>query len=132
MSLTKCENFCWAVRRLSEALREYAAHPDSTVMRDGVIHRFKFTFELGWKSLKEYMDEQGANALELSFPKQVLKTAYAAHLIDDRQIWLDMLAARNITSHIYDDAQASQVLVDIRDRFIALFVTLASFYTGLT
>ena len=27
--------------------------------------------------------------------------------------WLDMLASRNITSHVYDDAQAAQIVADI-------------------
>lgn len=127
MPLTKCENFRRAVRRLEEALTEYAANPSSSVLRDGVIQRFEFTFELGWKSLKEYMEDQGA-ASDLAFPKQVLKTAYAARLIDDEGPWLDMLSSRNVTSHIYDDAQAAQVLADVRDRFMAPLSALAAFY----
>lgn len=127
MPLMKCENFCRACTRLNEALEEYAATPESTVLRDGVIQRFEFTFELGWKSLKEYMEDQGAFG-ELQFPKGVLKAAYAAELISDADVWLDMLASRNITSHIYDDAQAAQVLEAIRDRYSVPFNTLKEFY----
>ncbi len=130
MPLMKCENFRRAFSRLEEALAEYAAAPGSTVLRDGVIQRFEFTFELAWKSLKEYMEDQGA-AGDLNFPKGVLKTAYAAGLISDESVWLDMLASRNITSHIYDDAQAAQVLASIRTRYMVPFSALASFYAGL-
>ena len=127
MPLMKCENFCRACTRLNEALNEYDAAPESSVLRDGVIQRFEFTFELGWKSLKEYMEDQGA-AGEFQFPKGVLKAAYAAELISDGDVWLDMLASRNITSHIYDDAQAAQVLEAIKDRYFDQLNALKEFY----
>ena len=125
--LQKCENFCRAVVRLSEALAEYAVTPGSTVIRDGVIQRFEFTFELAWKSLREYMEDQGA-AMDAVFSKQVFKAAYAAGLIHDEQVWLDMLASRNVTSHVYDDTQAAQVVSAIRDRYISPLTELAQFY----
>lgn len=127
MMLVKCENFCRAVTRLNEALAEYAAFPQSTVLRDGVIQRFEFTFELGWKSLKEYMEDQGVFG-ELQFPKGVLKAAYASGLISDPELWLDMLASRNITSHIYDDAQAAKVLEAIQSRYDKPLSALMAFY----
>ena len=96
MVRTKRDNYLRAVQRLGEALEEYAANPTDTV-RDGVIQRFEFTFDLAWKSLKEYMQDQGATT-PLQFPKQVLREAYAAELIDDERLWLDMLDARNSTS----------------------------------
>lgn len=126
MPLRKCENFCKAAARLGEALAECAASPESTVVRDGVIQRFEFTFELAWKSLKEYMEDQGAEHMQ--FPKQVFKKAYAAGLISGEEIWLDMLAARNVTSHIYDDAQAAQILAAVRDRYRQQFDELAVLY----
>lgn len=59
--LQRIENYCKAVERLREALSEFANNPNSTVIWDGVIHRFKFTFELAWKSLREYLEDQGAD-----------------------------------------------------------------------
>lgn len=129
--LMKCENFCRAFARLREAVAEYNAAPASTVLRDGVIQRFEFTFELAWKSMKEYMEDQGAASSDLPFPKAVLKAAFAAGLISDDAIWLDMLASRNITSHIYDDAQAAQVLDAIQDRYLAPLSALSDFYASL-
>lgn len=125
--LQKCENYCNAVVRLSEALDELTQHPDSTVVRDGVIQRFEFTFELAWKSLREYMEDQGAS-MDALFSKQVFKAAYAANIIHDSQVWLDMLASRNVTSHVYDDTQAARVVEAIRDRYINPLAQLAEFY----
>lgn len=125
--LQKCENYCNAVIRLAEALHEYEENPDSSVIRDGVIQRFEFTFELAWKSLKEYMEDQGAS-MDAVFSKQVFKAAYAAEIISDGQVWLDMLASRNITSHVYDDAQAAQVVNAIQGNYIEPLTKLAEFY----
>lgn len=130
MPLMKCENFRRAFSRLQEAVSEYNETPTSTVLRDGVIQRFEFTFELAWKSLKEYMEDQGASG-DLNFPKGVLKTAFASGLISDDAVWLDMLASRNITSHIYDDAQASQVLSSICKCYLSPLSKLSAFYATL-
>ena len=126
MVRTKRDNYLRAVQRLGEALEEYAANPTDTV-RDGVIQRFEFTFDLAWKSLKEYMQDQGATT-PLQFPKQVLREAYAAELIDDEGVWLDMLNARNQTSHIYDDHTAAVVMSGVQERYYKALRALASLY----
>ena len=124
MVRTKRDNYLRAVQRLGEALEEYAANPTDTV-RDGVIQRFEFTFDLAWKSLKEYMQDQGATT-PLQFPKQVLREAYAAELIDDESVWLDMLNARNQTSHIYDDHTAAVIAAKIQNAYLPELQKLAA------
>lgn len=125
--LQKCEHFCNAVERLAEALTEYAASPASTVIRDGVIQRFEFTFELAWKSLREYMEDQGAS-MEAVFSKQVFKAAYAAGLIHDERAWVNMLTARNLTSHVYDESTADTIARDICETYLPTLQALAELY----
>ena len=79
MKKTKRDNFVNAVQRLAEAVTDYHNIPNDTV-RDGMIQRFEFTFELGWKALKEYMLDAGMQNT-MQFPKQVLREAYAAALM---------------------------------------------------
>ncbi len=125
--LRKIINYRSAVRRLAEAVEQYSACPADTVVRDGVIQRFEFTFELAWKSMKEYMEDQGSTA-PLQFPKQVMKEAYAAGIINDETVWLDMLDSRNTTSHIYDDAQAAAVVAGVQTRYLSALLALDAFY----
>lgn len=120
---TKRDNFLSAVQRLADAVIDYQNIPNDTV-RDGMIQRFEFTFELGWKALKEYMIDAGMQST-MQFPKQVLREAYAAELIDSESVWLDMLNAHNMTSHIYDDHTAALVADKIQNVYLPALRDLA-------
>ena len=125
--MKKVANFLQAVQRLREAVEEHLNNPNNAVIRDGMIQRFEFTFELSWKAAKEYLLDQGV-ANELNFPKQVLKTAYGNQMINDESVWLDMLESRNRTSHIYDDRIAAKIARDISTRFLPVLEDLAEYF----
>lgn len=110
-----------AVARLEESIRDYDAVKLDSI-RDGVIQRFEFCTELAWKTLREYLLEQGYS--EVNSPKSVMKQAYADGLLDEEQAWIDLLNARNLTSHIYDEATANGVFQKIRDVYCPLFQEL--------
>jgi nucleotidyltransferase substrate binding protein (TIGR01987 family) len=54
-----------------------------------------------------------------AFPKQALSAAHALRVIDDEELWLAMLDARNLTNHTYKRDLADAIYLDIRDRFSA-------------
>lgn len=78
---------------------------------DATIQRFEFTFELAWKLLKDYFAEKG---IVLNYPKDILRQAYQAGLIENEELWLAMLHDRNMTSHTYDEKLADQIYANIR------------------
>lgn len=117
----KLIKFSDAISRLDEALDEYDKY-GITSSRDGVIQRFEFCTELAWKSTREYLLDQGY--AEINSPKSVMKQAYADGLIDNEQDWLELLNARNLTSHIYDDNTASNIFDSIKAKYNLLFKTL--------
>ena len=67
---------------------------------DATIQRFEFTIELFWKLLKSILESKG---VEVLYPKDILREAYAGYLIDHEEQWLQMLKDRNLTSHTYDE-----------------------------
>lgn len=117
----KYNKFKDAVSRLEESLQDYENSPISSI-RDGVIQRFEFCTELAWKSTREYLIDQGY--VDLNSPKSVMKQAYSDKLIDDEQVWLALLNARNFTAHIYDEATAEKVFSDIKDFYLEQFKKL--------
>ena len=79
---------------------------------DATIHRFKFVFDFCCRFLQRKMlDDYG---IEVNDPKPVLQQAYSLKIIDDEQIWLDMLYDRNMTSHTYKQALADQIYKNIK------------------
>ena len=91
-------------------------------IRDGVIQRFEFCVELAWKTLREYLLDQGYT--EINSPKSVMKQAFADGILDHEEGWLHLLDARNETSHIYDEATATTVFGDIRTVYDPLLKNL--------
>lgn len=91
-----------ALRRLDDAL----AQPPNEFVRDSAIQRFEFTFELFWKSLKNFSDAAGVRVFS---PKDGLRSAFQLGVISDDPRWLRMLDDRNLTSHTYNLATAETI-----------------------
>lgn len=78
---------------------------------DASIQRFEFTIELFWKLLRAILESKG---VEVQYPKDVLKEAYKGHLIDDENLWLQMLNDRNLTSYTYEEKLANRIYSNIK------------------
>lgn len=110
--------FTDAVARLREALDDYSKMPLDSI-RDGVIQRFEFCTELAWKTMREYLIDQGYT--ELNSPKAVVKQAFAFGMIQDQAAWIALLNDRNLTSHVYDESTAKLIFNRIEQQHLALF-----------
>ena len=125
--LQKIENYNSALAQLEQAVAIYQKSQQDALYRDGLIQRFEFTVELSWKSLKEYLEDQGF-VRAASSPRAVLKDAYAAGVIQDAERWNRILTARNITSHVYDEKTADGVAAQICNDFLPVLQALGRFY----
>lgn len=117
----KYSKLCEAVKRLNESINDYKNTPLSSI-RDGVIQRFEFCTELAWKTAREYLINQGY--VDINSPKSVMKQAYSDGLIKDEAGWLELLNARNITSHIYDEETAKEIFNNVKNKYCKLFEEL--------
>jgi nucleotidyltransferase substrate binding protein (TIGR01987 family) len=110
------ENYARAVALVEEALANGSAAL-SKLEREGLMQRFEYTVELGWKTMKDYMDHAGLR-LETLTPKAVVAAAWQARIIPDGQIWVDMLVHRNMLSHRYDEEAVNEVVKALEGRYL--------------
>ena len=78
------ENFEKAYLKLEMVIEHAALHEDD-IVKMALIQAFEFTFELAWKTLKDYMEEEG---FELSSPKSVIRQAFQSTYITDGAVWM--------------------------------------------
>ena len=105
---SKLENLVKQLKRAEKKFDEVLREKKTEIVRDSAIQRFEFTFELSWKTLKAYLEEN-KGARDLFFPKDTFKSAFKAGIIKDDPVWLDMVDTRNKTSHIYKESMAEEV-----------------------
>ena len=124
-------NFERAFILLRSALEETDIEGFSELEKEGVIQRFEYSFELAWKTLKDYLEYSGIVLNEIT-PRTVIKEAAAAGIFNsagiDPDIFLDMLVARNSLSHTYDFEKFKVVLQKTKLQFLEELEKLYQFF----
>lgn len=92
-----------------------SAEEERELLRDGVIQRFEFTYELSWKMMKRYLDVYGLEKADGLSNKELFRVAREQGLIDAPERWFHYLKMRNQTSYIYDRQKASEVFSAARE-----------------
>ncbi len=91
-------NFQKALSQLTEAIETNGVNPID-IIKEGIIQRFEFTHELAWKVLKDYLEYEGFQNITGS--RTATREAFNKGLIQNGQIWMDMIESRNLTVHTY-------------------------------
>ena len=98
-------------QNLSKAFQELdeAVHTpmDSKLAKAGLIQTFEFTFELAWKTLKDYCETEG---FDVPSPRVAIKQAFQSGYIHDAAPWLDALEKRNLLAHTYNETNANKAV----------------------
>ena len=135
----KNEDLRWQQRhrnfnRALTLLREFVEHEQgqdilshAPIVKEGIIHRFQFTFELAWKTLKDKMEYDGIK-LDKIAPKLIFKQAFQSKYINDVEIWLRMADDRNRMSHTYNYEAFDQVLANIRNEYFSRLDALNGYF----
>ena len=124
------ENFSKAFRDLSAdvALRE--SRELSRLEEKGLIQSLEMTHELAWNVLKDYLEAEGGTTGLLG-SKDTTREAFKRGLIEDGEVWMDMIKSRNLTSHVYDETTARKIAEDICVHFHARFAAMHERFLAL-
>ena len=93
-------------KKASAQLSEFIEKGDLNKFEvQGLIQCFEYTFELAWKTMKDYLEFEG---YEVKSPRSTIQTAFQNQLITEGHIWIDALEKRNLMAHTYDEEVAKQ------------------------
>jgi nucleotidyltransferase substrate binding protein (TIGR01987 family) len=114
-----------AIARLREGIALYEASPGQTIIRDGLIQRFEFTYELSHKMLKRALEAGTASPGQydqMAFADLIRSGNEQGLLLGDWPRWKRYRELRAKSSHSYDEAVALEVV-----QGIAAFLAEAAF-----
>lgn len=105
-----------AIDRLDEGVVRYRADTSDTQIRDGLIQRFEFTYEISHKMLKRYLEMASATPEQfdgMPFQDVIRSGNEQGLLLSDWPRWRTFRDMRSKTSHTYDEAKALEVVAEI-------------------
>jgi nucleotidyltransferase substrate binding protein (TIGR01987 family) len=117
--MKKYENFCASLENMKD-IYSYNEPYDSVVVT-GLVGLFEICFEQSWKMMKEILTEHGYSESATGSPRMILKTAYAAGMIKDEELWLKALQDRNNAAHAYNEVIALDIIADAKEKFYDMF-----------
>lgn len=86
----------------------------SEIEKMALIQAFEFTFELAWKTMKDYLEEEG---FQVDSPRSTIRQAFQSQYIDNAEVWMEALKKRNLTVHTYNTKVMEETVAFIRDHF---------------
>lgn len=105
-----------AIISFKKAIDEYNLDRSNEFVRDAVIQRFEYSYELATKMIARYLSLVSADPSsinELTFP-EIIRQAYTKGILKNSwDMWKTYRNDRNKTSHGYDEANAIEIANDV-------------------
>lgn len=117
--MKKMDNFLNCLDVLKQA--DFSLAAENEIYRTGIVGQFNLTFELAWKALQQVLRVHGVQEAETGSPREIFQLGYKVGFIEDSSVWLLMLKKRNLSVHLYNEAEIDELLILIRDKFIPAF-----------
>ncbi|HWQ77028.1 MAG TPA: nucleotidyltransferase substrate binding protein, partial [Syntrophomonas sp.] len=106
--LQRFDNYQKALNQLKEAVDLMKTRDLTNLEKQGMIQAFEYTHELAWKTLSDFLKSRGNT--EIYGSKDATREAFQLGLIEDGELWMKMIQSRNLTSHVYDENTAMEMI----------------------
>jgi nucleotidyltransferase substrate binding protein (TIGR01987 family) len=91
----------------------------TNLVKQGLIQGFEFTHELAWNVMKDYAAYQGNP--EIKGSRDAAREGFAMGLIENGEVWMEMIRSRNQSSHTYDENIANEIVRKITREYLTAF-----------
>jgi nucleotidyltransferase substrate binding protein (TIGR01987 family) len=98
------------------------------IIKEGLIQRFEYTYEMAWSVMKDYALYQGNS--EISGSRDAIRFAFSSNLIANGELWMDMIKSRIKTSHTYNEETAEEIYIKILNDYYSLFLDFEQVMEG--
>ena len=129
--LQRFQNYQRALVHLDQALKtteDRYVEEFTDLEIQGTIKCFEMVFDLSWKTLQDYLEEQG---YDMKGPKNILEQAFKDNLLKDGDEWGQMLLSRNKAAHAYDEDMAKEIIDKIIKKYYFLLDDLDKVLTRI-
>lgn len=117
--IQRLNHFSKALGQLTKFIEKGALNE---LEKQGLIQAFEYTYELAWNTLKDYFEDQGETGIGGS--RDAFRLAFKRGLIENGEIWMDMIISRTLTTHTYNEDVAEQIASAVFNLYFSEFVTL--------
>ena len=116
------DNFCKAFSQFEDGVKIAKDRDLSNLEKQGLIQSFEYTHELSWNVLKDFLHFQRKQ--EIYGPKDATRESFNLGLIENGEIWMQMIESRNKTAHTYNQETADDIIKKIKEEYFVEFCSL--------
>ena len=118
----RLSNFTLVLNELIEAVAIANKRKLSKLEEQGLIQSFEYNYELAWNCIKDFYENQGD--IEIAGSRDAIRLAFKRGLIEQGDIWMDMIKSRISTSHTYNKEIAADIAKKILGEYFSEFIAL--------
>ena len=124
--MQRFNNYKKALSNLSEAVELASQRELSRLEKQGLIQSFEYTYELSWKTIKDFFESKGE--VEILGSKDAFRLAFNRGLVTMGEVLMETVESRKQTTHTYNEDVANEIYHDIIDKYYSAFKELEKIF----
>jgi nucleotidyltransferase substrate binding protein (TIGR01987 family) len=117
--IQRFDSFGKAMRQLTKFIEKGELNE---LEEQGLIQSFEYTHDLAWKTLKDFLEDKGIKDIYGS--RDSTREAFRLGLLENGEVWMEMIKSRNLTSHTYNEETAREIATDVFEKYYHEFLKL--------
>ena len=120
--IQRYSNLKKALSNLDEAVKLSEERELTKLEKLGLIQSFEYTYELAWNTIGDFYSSKGEVNIQGS--RDAFRLAFERELIEDGQVFMNMIKSRQLSSHTYNEETADDIYQDIVNHYFCAFQEL--------